>query len=126
MPLFALCMLRYMSATSNIVHDCDEVFKYWEPLHYLLYKSGFQTWEYSDRNAKSSGIASSATRFLLLLLLLLFLQIIVPPRRESSGGAVACMGSRRPGTGLNGLTLRWRGVAEACDAQPTHCLGHFA
>ncbi|KAK8545641.1 hypothetical protein V6N13_066916 [Hibiscus sabdariffa] len=46
--LFALGMLRYMSATSNIIHDCDEVFNYWEPLHYLLYKSGFQTWEYSS------------------------------------------------------------------------------
>lgn len=45
-PLLALGMLRYMSATSNIIHDCDEVFNYWEPLHYLLYKSGFQTWEY--------------------------------------------------------------------------------
>ncbi|KAI6687206.1 hypothetical protein NL676_024034 [Syzygium grande] len=47
-PLFALAFLRYMSATSNIIHDCDEVFNYWEPLHYLLYKSGFQTWEYSS------------------------------------------------------------------------------
>lgn len=45
-PLFALGLLRYMSATSNIIHDCDEVFNYWEPLHFLLYKSGFQTWEY--------------------------------------------------------------------------------
>lgn len=45
-PLIALAMLRYMSATSNIIHDCDEVFNYWEPLHFLLYKSGFQTWEY--------------------------------------------------------------------------------
>lgn len=47
-------MLRYMSATSNIVHDCDEVFNYWEPLHYLLYKSGFQTWEYSSQFALRS------------------------------------------------------------------------
>jgi alpha-1,2-mannosyltransferase len=45
-PLFVLGTLRYMSATSNIIHDCDEVFNYWEPLHFLLYKSGFQTWEY--------------------------------------------------------------------------------
>jgi alpha-1,2-mannosyltransferase len=41
-----LGFLRYMSATSNIIHDCDEVFNYWEPLHFLLYKTGFQTWEY--------------------------------------------------------------------------------
>ncbi|KAM5586234.1 dol-P-Man:Man(6)GlcNAc(2)-PP-Dol alpha-1,2-mannosyltransferase [Rosa sericea] len=53
-PLCALGMLRYMSATSNIIHDCDEVFNYWEPLHYLLYKSGFQTWEYSSQFALRS------------------------------------------------------------------------
>ncbi|XP_022717264.1 dol-P-Man:Man(6)GlcNAc(2)-PP-Dol alpha-1,2-mannosyltransferase-like [Durio zibethinus] len=52
--LFALGMLRYMSATSNIIHDCDEVFNYWEPLHYLLYRSGFQTWEYSSEFALRS------------------------------------------------------------------------
>ncbi|MBA0573984.1 hypothetical protein Golob_001227 [Gossypium lobatum] len=52
--LFALGMLRYMSATSNIIHDCDEVFNYWEPLHFLLYKSGFQTWEYSSEFALRS------------------------------------------------------------------------
>ncbi|KAK6229322.1 hypothetical protein SCA6_018273 [Theobroma cacao] len=52
--LFALGILRYMSATSNIIHDCDEVFNYWEPLHYLLYKSGFQTWEYSSQFALRS------------------------------------------------------------------------
>lgn len=45
----AFCFLmiaRYYSAVYNNIHDCDEVFNYWEPLHYLLYKSGFQTWEY--------------------------------------------------------------------------------
>lgn len=54
LPVFALGMLRYMSATSNIIHDCDEVFNYWEPLHFLLYKSGFQTWEYSSQFALRS------------------------------------------------------------------------
>lgn len=53
-PLFTLGLLRYMSATSNIIHDCDEVFNYWEPLHFLLYKSGFQTWEYSSQFALRS------------------------------------------------------------------------
>ncbi|XP_075477030.1 alpha-1,2-mannosyltransferase ALG9 [Primulina tabacum] len=54
LPLVSLGMLRYMSATSNILHDCDEVFNYWEPLHFLLYKSGFQTWEYSSQFALRS------------------------------------------------------------------------
>lgn len=46
LPLVSLGVFRYMSASSNIIHDCDEVFNYWEPLHFLLYKTGFQTWEY--------------------------------------------------------------------------------
>ncbi|XP_073123149.1 alpha-1,2-mannosyltransferase ALG9 [Henckelia pumila] len=54
LPLVSLGLLRYMSATSNILHDCDEVFNYWEPLHFLLYKSGFQTWEYSSQFALRS------------------------------------------------------------------------
>ncbi|MQL98600.1 hypothetical protein Taro_031312 [Colocasia esculenta] len=54
LPLMALGILRHMSATSNIIHDCDEVFNYWEPLHYIIYKSGFQTWEYSSAFALRS------------------------------------------------------------------------
>ncbi|KAI4388260.1 hypothetical protein MLD38_000603 [Melastoma candidum] len=54
MPLLALGILRYISATSNIIHDCDEVFNYWEPVHFLLYKTGFQTWEYSSEFALRS------------------------------------------------------------------------
>ncbi|PKU82316.1 dol-P-Man:Man(6)GlcNAc(2)-PP-Dol alpha-1,2-mannosyltransferase [Dendrobium catenatum] len=54
LPFLALGLLRHMSASSNIIHDCDEVFNYWEPLHYLLYKSGFQTWEYSSEFALRS------------------------------------------------------------------------
>lgn len=54
LPVLALGILRYMSATTNIIHDCDEVFNYWEPLHFLIYKSGFQTWEYSSQFALRS------------------------------------------------------------------------
>lgn len=54
LPFFALAVLRHMSASSNIIHDCDEVFNYWEPLHYIIYKSGFQTWEYSSEFALRS------------------------------------------------------------------------
>ncbi|KAH6795756.1 hypothetical protein C2S51_036742 [Perilla frutescens var. frutescens] len=54
LPLVSLGVLRYMSASSNIIHDCDEVFNYWEPLHFLLYKTGFQTWEYSSQFALRS------------------------------------------------------------------------
>ncbi|KAK7090377.1 alpha-1,2-mannosyltransferase ALG9-like isoform X2 [Littorina saxatilis] len=42
-----LTSARLCAALWNIVTDCDEVFNYWEPAHYLLYGYGFQTWEYS-------------------------------------------------------------------------------
>jgi len=31
------------------ISDCDETFNYWEPLHYLIYGKGFQTWEYDPQ-----------------------------------------------------------------------------
>ena len=30
-----LVIARLISALFNIVHDCDETFNFWEPLHYL-------------------------------------------------------------------------------------------
>ncbi|GIY14368.1 alpha-1,2-mannosyltransferase ALG9 [Caerostris darwini] len=39
--------LRLCAAVWSNISDCDEVYNYWEPLHYLLYGKGFQTWEYS-------------------------------------------------------------------------------
>ncbi|KAJ0409729.1 hypothetical protein ATCC90586_003237 [Pythium insidiosum] len=42
-----LLLPRVVSALVNPIADCDETFNYWEPLHYLLYGFGFQTWEYS-------------------------------------------------------------------------------
>eukprot|EP01112_Ceratiomyxa_fruticulosa_P000981 TRINITY_DN1092_c0_g1_i4.p1 TRINITY_DN1092_c0_g1~~TRINITY_DN1092_c0_g1_i4.p1 ORF type:complete len:592 (-),score=89.77 TRINITY_DN1092_c0_g1_i4:127-1902(-) len=39
--------IRFISAAYNNINDCDEVMNYWEPTHYLIYKHGFQTWEYS-------------------------------------------------------------------------------
>lgn len=38
---------RILSGFYNIIHDCDEVYNYWEPLHYVVYGYGMQTWEYS-------------------------------------------------------------------------------
>ena len=59
MQLIFACLLvpRLLSALLNIIHDCDEVFNYWEPLHFLLYGHGMQTWEY--RRAPPSQSASS-------------------------------------------------------------------
>uniref|UniRef100_A0A182TA52 Mannosyltransferase n=1 Tax=Anopheles maculatus TaxID=74869 RepID=A0A182TA52_9DIPT len=52
--LFTLVTVRIQSALWSIISDCDETFNYWEPLHYLLKGSGFQTWEYSPEFALRS------------------------------------------------------------------------
>jgi alpha-1,2-mannosyltransferase len=39
--------IRCVSAIYNLIWDCDETYNYWEPLHFFLYGSGLQTWEYS-------------------------------------------------------------------------------
>ena len=44
-----LLVPRVLSALVNIIHDCDETFNYWEPLHYMLNGEGLQTWEYSSQ-----------------------------------------------------------------------------
>uniref|UniRef100_A0A8D8H0B6 Mannosyltransferase n=1 Tax=Culex pipiens TaxID=7175 RepID=A0A8D8H0B6_CULPI len=40
-------LTRLLSAFFVHITDCDETYNYWEPVHYLLYGKGFQTWEYS-------------------------------------------------------------------------------
>ena len=47
----SLLAVRFASAALNTVHDCDEVFNYWEPLHFLLHGYGLQTWE--NRRARA-------------------------------------------------------------------------
>lgn len=49
--LLSLALVRSVGAALNHIDDCDEVFNYWEPLHYLLYGSGMQTWEYAPQYA---------------------------------------------------------------------------
>ena len=38
------------------VQDCDEVFNYWEPTHYIAHGFGLQTWEYSPEYAIRSWL----------------------------------------------------------------------
>ncbi|EKM61384.1 glycosyltransferase family 22 protein [Phanerochaete carnosa HHB-10118-sp] len=40
-------LVRVMGAMYVNLNDCDEVFNFWEPLHYLSRGHGFQTWETS-------------------------------------------------------------------------------
>ncbi|GBP66281.1 Alpha-1,2-mannosyltransferase ALG9 [Eumeta japonica] len=42
-----LLTARVAAALWGHIGDCDETYNYWEPLHYLIYGSGLQTWEYS-------------------------------------------------------------------------------
>ena len=53
----------YVFAAANLIaalyapiQDCDEVYNYWEPTHYLVHGYGFQTWEYSPDYAIRSWI----------------------------------------------------------------------
>ena len=42
---------RIYTANRIPIMDCDETYNYWEVVHYLLYKNGYQTWEYSNEYA---------------------------------------------------------------------------
>ncbi|KAL7553030.1 hypothetical protein ACHAWF_016271 [Thalassiosira exigua] len=45
--------LAYRAGTANLapLTDCDEVYNYWEPLHFVLRGTGMQTWEYAPEHA---------------------------------------------------------------------------
>lgn len=42
-----LLIVRVLGAIFSNIADCDEVYNYWEPTHYLTHGVGMQTWEYS-------------------------------------------------------------------------------
>ncbi|KAF3492285.1 uncharacterized protein GIQ15_01802 [Arthroderma uncinatum] len=46
--VFYLCLLsNTLAASLAPIQDCDEVYNYWEPTHYMTHGHGLQTWEYS-------------------------------------------------------------------------------
>ena len=45
--LLLLLIARLAGATLTMITDCDETFNYWEPVHFVLFGWGYQTWEYS-------------------------------------------------------------------------------
>jgi len=49
-----LIIVRVLCALFGHIEDCDETFNYWEPLHYITYGYGFQTWEYAPQFALRS------------------------------------------------------------------------
>ncbi|KAF2773593.1 hypothetical protein EJ03DRAFT_340932 [Teratosphaeria nubilosa] len=48
---YVLFTSHALAALFHPIQDCDEVFNYWEPTHYLTHGHGFQTWEYSPEYA---------------------------------------------------------------------------
>ncbi|KAL7421010.1 mannosyltransferase [Cryptotrichosporon argae] len=49
-----LLLVRTAGAMYSVIADCDEVFNFFEPLHYFAHNSGFQTWELSPQFAVRS------------------------------------------------------------------------
>ena len=52
-PLFTIAVVvplylyyRYTMVQYMPIMDCDEIYNYWEPLHFVWFQRGFQTWEY--------------------------------------------------------------------------------
>ena len=50
--------VNLLAAVYSPIQDCDEVFNYWEPTHYIAHGSGLQTWEYSPEYAIRSWLYS--------------------------------------------------------------------
>ena len=75
MAFYIILFARLISAFYSPVHDCDEVFNYWEPSHYLNHGYGLQTWEYSPVYAiRSWTYAGIHSTIIALARLLLFIR----------------------------------------------------
>lgn len=48
--------VNLLASTYAPIQDCDEVFNYWEPTHYIVHGFGLQTWEYSPEYAIRSWL----------------------------------------------------------------------
>lgn len=48
---YIFTLANAVAAYYSPIQDCDEVFNYWEPSHYLNHGYGLQTWEYSPEYA---------------------------------------------------------------------------
>ncbi|KAF1832426.1 hypothetical protein BDW02DRAFT_554848 [Decorospora gaudefroyi] len=66
--LFAAANL--IAAFFSPIQDCDEVFNYWEPSHYLNHGYGLQTWEYSPEYAIRSWTYTGIHSLLIWLAML--------------------------------------------------------
>lgn len=74
-PAFALLLVaRLLAVSYSPIQDCDEVFNYWDPTHFLTHGFGLQTWEYSPVYAIRSWAYAG-----LHALIIKFIQLIVIP-----------------------------------------------
>lgn len=49
-PIFLIFFISHLlAALYSPIQDCDEVYNYWEPTHFLNHGYGLQTWEYSPQ-----------------------------------------------------------------------------
>jgi alpha-1,2-mannosyltransferase len=90
--LFSVLLVpRLLAARYSVIGDCDEgsrcavmadvraVFNYWEPTHYLVHGSGFQTWEYSPVYAiRSWAYVALHAAVIQVLQVLHFTKVAVP------------------------------------------------
>ena len=52
----AFLSVNLLASAYAPIQDCDEVFNYWEPTHYIAHGFGLQTWEYSPEYAIRSWL----------------------------------------------------------------------
>ena len=58
-PVTAFCVFlsgNLLASAYSPILDCDEVFNYWEPTHFIIHGYGLQTWEYSPEYAIRSWL----------------------------------------------------------------------
>ena len=48
--------VNLLASAYSPIQDCDEVFNYWEPTHFITHGYGLQTWEYSPEYAIRSWL----------------------------------------------------------------------
>ncbi|KAI9830844.1 MAG: hypothetical protein M1819_005369 [Sarea resinae] len=68
---YIFLLANVVAAAYAPIQDCDEVYNYWEPTHYLAHGYGLQTWEYSPQYAIRSwlyvGVHAAIVKFASLL-----------------------------------------------------------
>ena len=88
--IFSILLIpRLLAAQYSIVGDCDEVFNYWEPTHYIVHGTGFQTWEYSPTYAIRSWAYVAIHALVIKGFALLGWSKVHPDRRQELKSQVA-------------------------------------